>query len=259
MKIAFMDSGIGGLSVLHYALECLPEEEFVYYADEAHVPYGEKSLETIIGYVDEAVRFLLEQDVKAIVIACNTATSAAISVMRSRHSIPIIGMEPAVKRAVECFGDERVLVTATPMTVRGEKLHNLIETVDRAHMVDLLPLPQLVHFAENEQYNTAQVRAYLSQQLGRFDLSEYGSLVLGCTHFNYFKDTFRDLIPKGMHFVDGIEGTVRHLIHELAEKNLLEHNCQIVSFFNSGIPVTAPEQLERLNRYMARLTEMRKM
>ena len=101
MKIGIFDSGIGGLSVLYEAMQLLPHEQFIYYADEKHVPYGEKTREEIIGYVDEIIQFMIDHDCKAIVIACNTATSAAVALMRKKYDIPIIGMEPAVKKAVD--------------------------------------------------------------------------------------------------------------------------------------------------------------
>ena len=103
MKIGIFDSGIGGLSVLYEAMQLLPHEQFIYYADEKHVPYGEKTREEIIGYVDEIIQFMIDHDCKAIVIACNTATSAAVALMRKKYDIPIIGMEPAVKKAVDLF------------------------------------------------------------------------------------------------------------------------------------------------------------
>ena len=110
MNIAIFDSGIGGLSVLYQAKRMLPEAHFLYYADEDHVPYGEKTREQILTYTDEAVRFLLEQGADAIVLACNTATSVAAATLRDRYPLPIIGMEPAVKLALNQDDTHRVLV-----------------------------------------------------------------------------------------------------------------------------------------------------
>ncbi|MBQ1614766.1 MAG: aspartate/glutamate racemase family protein, partial [Selenomonas sp.] len=138
MKIAFFDSGMGGLSVLHHAMKVLPHEQFVFYADEDNVPYGTKTKEQVQDYVDKAFRFLLKQDVKAIVVACNTATSVAVAKMRSLYDVPIIGMEPAAKKALDMDGTKRVLVTATPITVKGRKMELLIEKVDKDHLVDRL-------------------------------------------------------------------------------------------------------------------------
>ena len=103
MKIAFFDSGIGGLSVLHHALKILPQEQFIFYADEDNVPYGTKSREKVLHFVDDAFNFLIEQGVGATVVACNTATSVAVKKMREKYSLPIIGLEPALKMALDLF------------------------------------------------------------------------------------------------------------------------------------------------------------
>jgi len=144
--IAFFDSGIGGVTVLHEALRLMPDEDYIYYADTLNAPYGIREKHEVKKLVYDAVDFIVRKDVKAVVIACNTATSAAVEDLRRLYSIPIIGMEPAVKPAVEKNGREhkRVIVTATPLTLKEEKLLNLIDRIDNEHIVDLLPLPDLV-------------------------------------------------------------------------------------------------------------------
>ncbi|BAL82212.1 putative glutamate racemase [Selenomonas ruminantium subsp. lactilytica TAM6421] len=256
MKIAFFDSGMGGLSVLHHAMKVLPHEQFVFYADEDHVPYGTKSTAEVQKFVGEAFDFLLKQDVKAIVVACNTATSVAVAEMRRRYDLPIIGMEPAAKKALDLDGTRRVLVTATPITVKGRKMELLIEKVDKDHLVDRLALPELVTFAERQEFNSPAVTDYLREQLAPFDLSKYSALVLGCTHFNYFKDTLRTLLPDNVAFVDGNEGTTNELIRRLKERNLLEHLPQQVEYFYSGRKVTDMVELERLQKCLGRLEKM---
>ena len=131
MRIALFDSGIGGLTVLSHARRVLPSEEFLFFADRDHVPYGTKSVPVVRGYVREAFRFLVErQGADAVVVACNTATSVAVDEMRRLYEVPIIGMEPAVKKALEQGGERRVLVTATPITINGEKLRRLVSAHD---------------------------------------------------------------------------------------------------------------------------------
>lgn len=257
MKIAVFDSGIGGLSVLHVALQKLKNEDFLYFADKDHVPYGTKTKEEIIQYVDEAIQFMLTQDVKAIVVACNTATSAAIQEMRAKYSLPLIGMEPAVKKAADSYGDKRILVIATPMTVKGKKLHDLIAKVEKEHLVDLLALPKLVSFAEEEIFSGQEVLDYLKEEFRSLPLEEYSSIVLGCTHFNYFKDSLREVLPKGIHFLDGNEGTINKLIAELSTRNLLEEQENPKrDFYYSCRKVTSEQELERLERYQRRLDSM---
>lgn len=242
MKIGIFDSGIGGLSVLHRARKMLPEVRFIYYADVKHVPYGEKTVNEIRGYVIEALRFLTAQGVDAIVIACNTATSVASLELRSQFPVPIVGMEPAVKRAVELYREEgkRILVAATPVTIAGEKLHSLLEKVDTEHDVDLLPLPGLVRFAEKGEFESPQIYAYLKRELGRLDLSRYTALVLGCTHFNYFKPEFQAIFPGIIHFVDGNEGVLRQLLRVVKDISCTDEPG--MEFYFSGRPADEQEK-----------------
>ncbi|MBR0085195.1 MAG: glutamate racemase [Lachnospiraceae bacterium] len=215
MKIGIFDSGIGGLSVLYEAREKLPEADFIFYGDFDHVPYGEKSESEIISYADDAVRFLSENGCDAIVIACNTATSAAASHLRSCYELPIIGMEPAAKKALELDPEKRVIVAATPFTVSGPKMQELMERFDTEHHVDLLAMPLLVTFAERGEFVSEAVQEYIRNELSRYELSAYSAFVLGCTHFNYFKDTFREVLPEHIALVDGNEGTVNQLLRKV--------------------------------------------
>jgi glutamate racemase len=258
LKIGFFDSGIGGLTVLHQAMLMLPEEDFIYFADTDNVPYGTKTKEEIIGYVDTAVDFLIHQGVKAIVIACNTATSTAIDYVRAKYSLPILGMEPAVKPAVEKCSDKRVMVIATPLTVREDKLRNLLQQVDDDHRVDLLPLPGLVLFAEAGKFEAEEVEVYLRKELSFYHLEDYSALILGCTHFNYFKDTFRIIFPEDVEFIDGSEGTVNHLRNILQERKLLEHNAATVDYYMSGRLVTEKDTLAHFAQLHQRLERMLK-
>ena len=260
MKIGIFDSGIGGLTVLHQAMLLLPEEDYLFYADTDHVPYGEKTKEEIVRYTDEAVRFLLQKGAGAIIIACNTATSVAIRELRRRYHVPILGIEPAVKPAVEeCDGSRRIMVIATPVTVREEKLKNLIARVDEDHLVDLLPLPKLVRFAEAGDFRSREVTAYLRGRFAAYDLGRYSSLVLGCTHFNYFKDTLSGIFPPTVDFLDGSEGTARHLAEILRENAPAAPRTGRVDYYRSGRPVADAASLARIRRLLARLEEMRKI
>ncbi len=258
LKIGIFDSGIGGLTVLHQALQTLPEEDYIYYADVDHVPYGTKSREEIIGYVDKAVEFLIGKGVKAIVIACNTATSAAAEYVRGKYTLPILGMEPAVKPAVARSNGKRVMVIATPVTVREEKLRSLIEQVDDDHRIDLLALPGLVSFAEAGQFEGPEVERYLREELAPYRLQDYAALILGCTHFNYFKDSYRRIFPEEVAFIDGNAGTVNHLKRILEERELLEKNHGLVEYYKSGRPVCREEELKRLAGFHERLERMQR-
>ena len=216
MKIAFFDSGIGGLSVLAEALRRFSGAEFLYFADEDHVPYGTKSRAQIVRLSLDAVGFLVSRGADAVVVACNTATSAAISELRGAFSVPVIGMEPAVKLAADSFGVRPTLLIATPLTIAGEKLVRLVGRLECETWN--LPLPSLVEFAQDLEFDSPAVRAYLQGELAKFELERLSSLVLGCTHFNYFKDVLREILPPQVRIIDGIDGTLNRLASELGEE-----------------------------------------
>ena len=227
MKIAFFDSGIGGLSVLAEALRRFSGAEFLYFADEDHVPYGTKSRADIVQLSLDAVGFLVARGADAVVVACNTATSAAISELRGAFSVPVIGMEPAVKLAADSFGARPTLLIATPLTIAGEKLARLVGRLECETWS--LPLPRLVEFAQDLEFDSPAVRAYLREELGKFELARLGSLVLGCTHFNYFKDVLREILPPRVRIIDGIDGTLNRLASELGGGLKLAHGEDLPS------------------------------
>lgn len=255
MKIGIFDSGLGGLSVLYEAKKLLPHAQYIYYADEEHVPYGEKTREQIQKYVTDIIHFLIAQGVDAIIIACNTATSVVTREFRSTFAVPIIGMEPAVKKAVDMYEHEnkRILVAATPVTIRGDKLYHLVEAVDRKHFVDLISLPQLVRFAEKGDFESSDIDTYLQEMLKIYDLQDYSTVVLGCTHFNYFKEKFMHVFPQPVHFVDGNEGTIRQLIRLLPKDCELSHYQ--VEYYFSGRKINH-EEYQHIQKLLNQLEKM---
>lgn len=238
MKIGVFDSGVGGITVLKEALKQLPHVDYVYYADNLHVPYGTKTKEQVLGYVSEVVEILLQEQVDAIVIACNTATSIAVKELREKYkTIPIIGMEPAVKLALDQTQTGRVLVTATPLTLQEEKYRRLVNKIDEHERVDSLALPELVHYAENFQFGEREeLKAYFESKLKNHDLTKYSGIVLGCTHFVYFKNILKDILPSHIEVYDGNEGTIRHL-REILNINAAvidAHHQTKIDFYYSG-------------------------
>ncbi len=225
MSIVFFDSGIGGLTVLHEALAQLPNEHFIYTADTRHVPYGTKTKEQVLSCVMDCIAMTVKEadDVKALVVACNTATGTAIRELRKKYDFPVIGMEPAVKPAVEMnrANGRRVLAAATPLTLRLSKYTALINRVDDLKLVDSLPLPELVDYCERLQFSGAEIEGYFKGKLAGFDLTDYGTLVLGCTHFPFYYNVLRKLLPAHMSIIDGSRGTVKRLKEVLAASGIL--------------------------------------
>ncbi|QHW30628.1 glutamate racemase [Paenibacillus rhizovicinus] len=217
MRIGFFDSGIGGLTVLAEALRRLPAKDYLYMADTLHVPYGTKSPEDVRKFIMESVGKMVDIGIDALVIACNTATSIAIQELRETYAFPIIGMEPAVKPAVEMnrATGRRVLVFATPLTLKQQKYGALLSRVDEARIVDSLPLPELVEYCERLQFDEEIMKGYFLGKLADYDLDHYGIIVLGCTHYPYYTNILRDLLPPHIGIVNGNAGTVKRLAAQL--------------------------------------------
>lgn len=234
MSIGIFDSGIGGLTVLKEAVKLLPNEDFLYYADTKHVPYGTKPKDEVRRYIFDAADFFAGKGVKALVVACNTATSIAINDLRKRYGFPIIGMEPAVKPALEKVDHRRILVLATPITVSEKKLHDLVVKLDSEQAVDLHALPGMVEFAEKFIFDEDIVIQYLLDEFAKYDLREYSAVVLGCTHFIYYRKHFKRILPQGVEIIDGNIGTVNRLMTLLESRKLDCSRKGSLEFYCSG-------------------------
>jgi glutamate racemase len=192
--IGVFDSGLGGLSVLRALRTQLPGESFIYLADSAFCPYGEKDDLTIESRVKELVGALVERDCKAAVIACNTACAVALGSLRSQFALPIVGLEPAVKPAILRSKHRRVAVLATPRTARGEKLRRLIETYANGGVVETIPAPGLVDLIEAGQVHSRQTRSLLSQFLEGPLARGCDAVVLGCTHYPFLAGVIAEIV-----------------------------------------------------------------
>lgn len=240
MRIGFFDSGIGGLTVLHEALRILPREDYIFYADTLHVPYGEKPKEEVRQYILDAAEFIVGQGVKALVLACNTATSVVVEELRRKYDFPILGIEPAVKPAVrKAEGTQKkVLVLATSLTLNERKYHDLVRKVGHGDLVESLALPGLVRLAEDFVFDKERVAPYLAEALAPFDLDQFGTVVLGCTHFQYFEPVIRGLFPEKVDIISGAAGTAKNLKRILEELGELGAGTGDIRYFRSGVPVT---------------------
>ncbi len=258
MRIGFFDSGIGGMTVLHQALRLLPNEDYIFYADTVHLPYGEKPKEEVKDYIINAVDFIAAQGVKALVIACNTATSIAIDELREKYDFPILGIEPAVKPAVQKWevNRKKVLVLATNLTLKEEKFNNLVKRLDHQDIVDCLALPGLVEFAEKYEFNEKKVIGYLKEELSRFDLCRYGTVVLGCTHFPYFTNELRKLFPDNTDIISGSVGTAKNLKRILEASEQLDHGTGDIIFFKSGYRVEDEDAIDQYYKLLGMLDGM---
>ena len=210
-----IDSGVGGLSVLALAKRMLPEENFYFFADAANAPYGDKQPQEIVDILHALLKNCSRYPVKAILLACNTATSAAAAKLRSELSIPVIGMEPALKPAV-LNTNGQVIVMATQLTIREEKFRNLLARYGEGRDIVPLPCPGLMEIVEKDPAGQS-AEEYLKKVLEPYkDTAD--SVVLGCTHYVFLRPLIRRLFPQ-LRIFDGNEGVVRHLDTVLAENN----------------------------------------
>jgi len=211
MKIGIFDSGVGGLTVLNESLKILPYENYIYIADSFNVPYGIKSKKMVKSFIFNIVGNLENMGIDALLIACNTATSIGVNELREKYDFPIVGMEPAVKYALEKNKEDRILVLATPLTLKEDKYNDLVKKHDYRSRVDSLALPELVDYAESYTFDNNIIIKYLSTKFRDYNMSEYSSIVLGCTHFIYYRDHIKKLIGEEIKILDGNRGTIKHL------------------------------------------------
>lgn len=230
--IGIFDSGLGGISVLRNMKRLLPFEDYIYFGDDKNAPYGTREEKEILRLSENVVSFLTERNVKAIVIACNTATSASAQALREKMSIPIIGMEPALKPASLMRKTGMIAVLATPATLRQNKFKLLMEKYGEYALP--LPCPGLMEFVEKGVTEGEELDAFLQETFAPYRETKFDAAVLGCTHYVFLKRAIGKALP-GTSLVDGNEGTARQLKRVLEEKGMLNSDGEgRVSLYTSG-------------------------
>lgn len=219
--VAVFDSGVGGISVLRHLRRALPNENFLYFGDSANAPYGTRTTEDVRRLVLAAADKLVKRNIKALVVACNTATAAAITQLRQAHpDLIIIGIEPALKLAADRFPGGHIGVMATPVTLREAKFSRLVERCAGSSEVSLLPAPGLMELVEAGKGESAEavefLRPLLEPYAGKLD-----ALVLGCTHYPFAALSVRQILGEGTELLDGGDGTARETRRRLEEADLL--------------------------------------
>lgn len=210
MPIAVFDSGLGGLSTLTELRKLMPFEDFIYYGDFANSPYGTKSAELVRKLSFDCVEYLLSRRVKAIVIACNTATSAAAKNLRECYDfLPIIGAEPAIKPAAMHKSGSNVLVMATSMTLAEEKFKVLSEAMGKEANIIPLPCPGLVEFIERGDTDSEELYLFLKEHIEKNVHVKIDSVVLGCTHYPFVADTVSRVVGADVPIFDGNIGIAK--------------------------------------------------
>ena len=249
--IVVFDSGVGGVSVLRALVKELPRERFVYFGDSANAPYGPRTTEEIRCLTLENLRRLdAAYGFKAAVIACNTATSAAINELRAAWpERPIVGIEPALKLAADRHPGGTILVLATETTLREEKFAALTRRVQADCTVVGLPCPELVEFVERGETDSPALEAYLRTRLGPWLEQKPEAVVLGCTHFPFASPALRRVVDPETELLDGSEGTARQTRRLLESAGLLSDSTGVsVSFLSSRPGPEAVSLCRRLFR-----------
>ena len=217
-------------------VKLMPGEDFIYYGDSANAPYGTRTPEEVIDLTKKDVEFLLERGAKAIVVACNTATSVAIKELRSAYEevLPVIGIEPALKPAVKAKEHSKVVVMATPMTLSQTKFNSMMHIYEDDANIIKMPCPGLVEYIESGVLDGPVLDAYLEKQFAPYDKAEIDAVVLGCTHYPLIREVIQKHLP-GVSVYDGGFGTAKQTKRRLAERGLLSdrESGGKVEIFNS--------------------------
>lgn len=230
--IAVFDSGVGGISVLRELMRQLPGENFLYFGDSANAPYGDKTTEQVRQLTLEAADMLVRRGIKALVVACNTATAAAIIQLRQKYpQLVIVGIEPALKLAADMYPKGRIGVMATQVTLREEKFAHQAERFPETE-ISLIPAPGLVELIEAGREDSADTRKLLEELLLPY-VGKLDALVLGCTHYPFVKTQIARILGPETRLLDGGEGTARQTRRCLEQKDLLNPGPGSIQMENS--------------------------
>lgn len=246
--IGVFDSGVGGLSVLRDIRAALPHESLIYAADSKHVPYGSKTPEYIRQRSLTLTRFLLERGAKAIVIACNTATAAAATLLRTTFHVPIVGMEPAVKPAVAATRTGVVGVLATVGTIKSAQVAALLGRFGQGVDVVTQGCPGLADQVEAGDLDGPTTRGLVEQYTAPLLARGADTIVLGCTHYPFLRPLIADVVGLNVALIDTGAAVARRLEHVLAEQDLLNPDTTLGSaaFWTSGDVAAAQRVMSML-------------
>lgn len=246
--IGVFDSGVGGLSVLREIRTLLPGEDLLYVADSAHIPYGEKSTVFIEARAVAIAEFFVNQKVKAIVVACNTATSAAVERLRASFAVPIVAMEPAIKPAAVLTQTGVVGVLATSGTLGGERFANL--RARHAQGVDILvqPCPGWVEWVESGELTGVATLRLVERYVSPLLANGADTLVLGCTHYPFLRTAIAEVAGPGITILDPSPAVARELRRRLDLHQLLQprEHGGVESFWTSGNPEQVSATISQL-------------
>ena len=238
-KIGIFDSGIGGLSIVTKLRNINLDKKIIYIADNAYFPYGSKDEEIIFNRSSYLVKRLVDLGCEIIIIACNTASSAALELLRQKFQLPIIGMEPAVKPASQYSKSGKMLLLATPLTTSGNRLSMLEKNYVKNQKLFSLPMEGLAEQIEKANIPKKEFLSELKSTLDHYYDLGVDCLVLGCTHYHFLKDTLYKISPDHIKIFDSVDGVVNRLLQILSEEKNTdelynENNLELVDCYVTG-------------------------
>jgi glutamate racemase len=246
--VGVFDSGVGGLSVLLEIRRELPHENLLYAADSGNAPYGEKTPEFIEGRAQAIVEFFVAQDAKAVVVACNTATGVAVDALRARWTIPIVGIEPAIKPAVAATRSGVVGVLATTQTIASARFSRLIETFGSGAEIVAQPCPGLVEQIESGELTGAAARAMIEGYVRPLVERGADTLVLGCTHYPFVQPLIQEVAGGDVAILNPAAAVARELRRRLEQAGLASPSATpgTIRYWSSGPPAHLPSVLRAI-------------
>ena len=240
--IGLFDSGVGGTSIWKEVHALLPNESTIYLADSKNAPYGQKTQEEIIELSKKNTAFLLENNCKLIIVACNTATTNAIKVLRATYDIPFIGIEPAIKPAALHSKTQKIGILATQGTLNSELFHQTVALYSDVKVVEQIGF-DLVTLIENGEMHSKRMTQLLNDYLLPMVAQDIDYLVLGCTHYPYLIPQIKKIIPKHIKIIDSGEAVAKQTKHILEINNLFNNTKDAKQTFYINNP---PEVMQEL-------------
>lgn len=220
--IGIFDSGLGGISVVRAVMNLMPDERLIYFGDTARVPYGSKSNETVRRFAQQITNFLLEHQVKMVVVACNTASAVALDDLRSRWNLPILGViEPGSQAAASNSPNGRIGVIGTTSTIHSGAYERALKTINPHLNVISKECPLLVPMVEEGWPDDDVLAGVLARYLGNFNQTNIDSLILGCTHYPYLRNAIQNTVGPGVNLIDSGEETAKAVAEILKSKDLI--------------------------------------
>lgn len=235
--VGIFDSGLGGLTVVREVIKYLPNEQIIYFGDTARFPYGSRSITELRGFVFEIIDFLLSKDVKFVVIACNSASAAALEAAQQYYDVPIIGViEPGARAAVQATRCRRIGVIGTQATISSGSYINAIKTIDAGVQIHPVACSDLADFVERDETTGPKVEGVVKWYLDSLVRAGIDSLILGCTHYPLLSETISRVVGDGVKLISSAEETARELKETLARKDKLreEKTPPTLEFISSG-------------------------